>query len=940
MRWFRLAVLVLPVLGFTLTAVRAQEARGSSLAKPPAVPVSTGQVITPTAAPGAIYSVLNPALPRTPRLPAGFAQSLVLSPDGKTLLVLTSGYNRRLDAKGAKIAAESTQFVFVFDVSTGRAVQTQVLQVSNSFVGIAFAPDGQHFYVPGAAEDNVHVFARQPGGRWAEAGPPIALGHAQGLGIKQKPLASGIAVTADGRRAVVVNRYNDSISVIDLAQRKLLAEQDLRPGKSGGTPGTSGGQFPNSVAIVGNHTAYVSSELDREVVVLDIAGDRPAVKARIPVAGNPNKLLLNRAQTQLFVAADNADAVTIISTVSNTVTAQVPTLAPASLLSPEQMRYKGASPDGLALSPDERTLYVTNRGSNALAVVSLAEPQPAVTGLIPTGWYPSDVRVSADGGMLYISNAKTMPGGNPGMCSGQARPTCRVPRSPLKAGPSHNQYIENLIGSALLSLPAPNDGQLAQLTRQVAANNGFGALPSAAEAQTMAALRANIKHVIYIVKENRTYDQVLGDLGQGNGDPRLTEFPDKTTPSQHALARQFVNLDNFLVPGDVSGNGWPWSTGARESDAGAKIVPPNYANNGGGGSYDWEGTNRGVAVGMPPAARVAADPDHAKLDIDTLPGHGDVAAPDGPGGVVQKGYLWSSALRAGLSVRGYGFFTIDTAAPAERAAFAKGVPQAAASNPELAALTDVYYRGFDMDYPEYYRLLEWEREFNGFVANGKLPSLSLVRMGNDHTGSFKTAMDGVNTPEIQLADNDYAVGRLVQAVANSRYAKDTLIFIVEDDAQDGPDHVDSHRSIAFVVGPYVKKNALISRRYTTVNLLRTITDVLGMDHLGLFDANQLPMAELFNMSPDNAAWQFQAVASGLLKSTALPLPADARFGLAAQPTRSAQYWVANTRRFDFSSEDRLDARAYNQVLWRGLMGSRPYPALRSVSSTKARRDDD
>lgn len=902
----------------------------------------TGQLISPTASPGATFINLIPGIKTTPSLPAGFAQTEALSPDGKTLLVLNSGYNYITDDKGVFIPGDSTQFVFVFDVSSGKPVQKQVVPVSNSYIGIAFAPDGKKFYVPGGGEDNIHVFALGTSG-WAESGKPIALGHNNvGNGLAQNPLASAIAITADGTRAVVTNQYNDSISVVDLINAKVLAEQDLRPGKSGGASGVAGGEYPNAVAIVGNTTAYISSERDREMVVVDISGAAPSVKARIPVKGNPSKMVLNKAQTTLYVVSDNADVLSLIDTTKNTVTATVGTVAPTTVLSDAQAKYKGASPNAVALSADEQTAFVANRGTNSLSVISLASTQPVVTGLIPTGWYPSDVRVSADGTTLFVSNAKTLPGPNAANCLGYATVPCPVGGTPVVFGA--NQYVENLTGSALLAMPIPNAANLGLLTTQVAANNTFNAAPSNADTQTMATLRANIKHVIYVVKENRTYDQVLGDLGKGNGNPKLTEFPQKTTPSLHAMANNFVTLDNFYDSGEVSGNGWPWTTSARESNAGAKMLPPNYAGNGGGGSYDWEGTNRNVNVGLVGTARSTANPASQSLDADTLPGTGNVAAPDGPNDEVQQGYLWNSALRAGLSVRNYGFsidlsryFTSNASlkiAP-DRTPFANNAVQSYSANPQLVPLTDPYFRGFDDNYPDFYREQEWEREFNGFVANGKLPSLSLVRLMNDHTGNFKTAIDSVNTPEIQVADNDYAVGRLVEAVSKSPYAGNTLIFVVEDDAQDGPDHVDAHRSTAFVVGPYVKKSAVISTHYTTVNMLRTITDVLGIDHLGVNDANQLPMTDLFDVS--QTSWSFTATASSLLKTTQLPIPTGQVYAALTRPTHSGRYWAIKTRGLDFSSEDKVDAMAYNKLLWEGLMGNTPYPSAPKRNEQPANR---
>ena len=765
------------------------------------------------------------------------------------------------------------------------------------------------------------------GGAFAEAGTPIKLGHKAGVGLAQDPLASGIAVTADGKRAVVVNKYNDSVSLIDLVGRTVIGEQDLRPGKSGGVSGMPGGEYPNAVAIVGNSFAYVSSERDREIDVVDVRGQLPTVLARIPVQGNPNKMTLNAAQTRLYVASDNADMVTVIDTGRNVAIDSVLTTAPLGLLPRSKIKYKGAAPDGLALSPDGTTLYVANRGTNDLAVVDLTGKAPKVVGLIPTGWYPSDVRVAADSQTVYVSNAKTVPGPNPGNCLGYETVPCPVPNSPIVFAP--NQYVLNLTGSTLLSVPVPRKAELERLTRQVAINDGFRG--EEAYRGKMAELRRRIKHVIYIVKENRTYDQILGDLGKGNSAPNLAEFPKTTTPNFHALASNFVTLDNFYDPGDVSGNGWPWSTSARESDASAKMLPPNYAANGGGGSYDWEGTNRNINVGLTGAARIAADP-LTPTDPDLFPGTGNVAAPDGPDGEVQQGYLWNAALRAGLSVRNYGFlidltrYSASTGPyqiPRDRTPYADGVVQAYSANPQLNPVTDVYFRGFDTSYPDFYREQEWEREFAGYVTSGNLPSLNLVRFMADHTGSYSTALDGVNRPDLEVADNDYAVGKLVQTVAGSRYADDTLIFVVEDDAQDGPDHVDAHRSTAFVVGPYVKQNKVVSAHYTTVNMLRTISDVLGLDHLGVYDANEEPMAEVFDLA--QRRWTYAATASSLLRSTQLPFPTGTQFAALAHSPHDVTYWAQRTKSFDFSQEDKLDAVAYNKVLWAGLMQGTSYP---------------
>jgi DNA-binding beta-propeller fold protein YncE len=637
----------------------------------------------------------------------------------------------------------------------------------------------------------------------------------------------------------------------------------------------------------------------------------------VALPGNPNKMILDRAGARLFVAMDNADAVAIVDTRSLTVSATVGTVAPDGVLT-HAKGYGGAAPNSLALSKDERTLYVTNGGTNSIAVIDLSGAWPRNAGLIPTGWYPQHV-VQA-GGMLYVINSKSVPGPNPGNCQGYQK-GCPAGGGLIKQ--EYNQYVLQLSRSGFQSMPVPEGrGVLAKLTRQVAANNTFDFAPGSSDEATMAFLRRNIKHVIYIVRENRTYDQVLGDLGRGNGDPRLAEFGAHVTPNQHALAKAFVTLDNFYDPAEVSGNGWPWSTGGRESDFGVKMLPPNYARR--GGSYEWEGENRGVGMGVLGEARREGNP-KAPADPDFLPGTGNVAAPDGPGGERQQGYLWSAALRAGKTVRNYGFFVQNVSAR-EREPFQKNVRQAVAVDPELVGRTDEYFRGYDNALPEPWREAEWEREFRHFVANGDLPGLSLVRFGQDHTGAFADSLDGVNTPDLQVAANDYAIGLLVQAVARSPYAKDTLIFIVEDDCQDGPDHVDEHRSIAFVVGPYVKQGAVVSTRYSTVNLLRTMEDILGTDHVSLYTATQPPMTEIFD--PSGAAWSHSAIVADLLRSSTLPLPKADKPVARVKPTRDAAYWIAATRGMDFSKEDAVDAEEYNRVLWRGLMGSRPYPDVR------------
>jgi hypothetical protein len=461
----------------------------------------------------------------------------------------------------------------------------------------------------------------------------------------------------------------------------------------------------------------------------------------------------------------------------------------------------------------------------------------------------------------------------------------------------------------------------------------LSAKPRPSDQQLIAQLRRRIKHVVYIIKENRTYDQILGDLDRGNGDTTLAEFGGAVTPNFHHLASQFVCLDNFYDSGDVSANGWPWSTSGRESDIGVKSVGLEYSDR--GTTYDYEGTNRNINVGLSSlASRVAANPVTPE-DPNLLPGTADVTAPDGAGGSEPgRGYIWNAVLRGGKTVRNYGCF-LDVSryvlpppdnVPLERHPFEKKLVVAYPTKAELFDTTDIYYRGFDQAFPDYWREAEWDREFDEFVKNNNLPSLSLVRLGSDHTGSFGTAIDEVNTPERQQADNDYAVGKLVEKIANSRYKTDTLIFILEDDAQSGEDHVDAHRSTAYVIGPYVKQGKVVSEFYTTVSMLRTIEDILALEHLNLHTATARPMAEIFDLNQKD--WDFHAEPSSYLTDTKLPVPK--KQGAILHPTHDAAYWAEKTKQFDFSKEDNLgDPDAFNRIIWAGLKGGAEYPVERS-----------
>ncbi len=902
--------------------------RGAAQSNEAAAVLPSGKRITPLASPGAKLESLNPNLPAFPHYLAGQAMSMAVSPDERTLLVLTSGFNRINGPNGKPIPDASKEYVFVYDISAGHAKKRQVVKVKDSFAGIAFAPNGKHFFVSGGKDDCVHIYGLSKH-RWRENGRPVPLNHKSGLGFvpgKEPLAAGGLAITQDGRTLLIANVYNDSVSFVDLISRRVVFELDLRPGKiNSRDQGIPGGEYPFWVAVRGNDTAYLSCIRDREIVVLSL-GPKPSLRSRIKLAGNPNKMILDRRGARLFVACDNSDAIAIIDTGTGKIIETIKTTAPIALLQANQ-RYSGSGPNDLALSRDERTLYVTNGGSNSVAVIQLgADGNPAsVLGLIPTAWFPTAIRVSPGDHLLYIVNSKTVPGPNPQLH------THIQPKAGMKPGPaaivnSKNQYVFQLEKAGLLTVPIPNQPTLARLTGLVADNNGFSVPPNKQEEQMMAAVRGRIKHVIYIIKENRTYDQILGDLGRGNGDPSLTEFGEAITPNFHKIARKFVDLDNFYNSGEVSGDGWPWSTSGRESDYGEKAVVLNYADR--GTNYEYEGLNRDINVGLATLTeRKKANP-KTPDDPDLLPAAINVVAPDGPKGTPEeKGYIWDAVLRAGLTFREYGCMS-DTVlnAPREPYPFKTHIIVSRPANPELYKYGDPFYRGFDPGYPDFYREAEWEREFQGYVSRGDLPSFEIVQLQEDHMGDFAEAISRVNTPETQQADNDYATARLIDRVAHSPYKKDTLIFIIEDDSQDGPDHVDAHRTTAYVVGPYVKQGAVVSTFYTTVSMVRTIEDVLGLEHLNLNTATTAPMTDIFDLNQSD--WTFDAQPSSVLTKTDLPLSQASRSQAeSAAPVRIShdfRYWARKTRAFNFTEEDRVDADLFNRIVWEGLM-NRPYP---------------
>ncbi len=914
------------------------------------VRVATGQRITPAAAPGTIIQRLHTDFRSDENADAANAVTTALSPDGKTLLILTTGFNNGfskddgtpleypiLDPVTGQPSGNTTssaEWVFVYDVSRAVPVQKQKLNLPVTDNGLVWNASGTKFYVSGGSDDIVYPFKKVNGNFQPDA--PFIVLYTGGqldntiagpgmhsFGLAPYPMVAGLGLSKDGSTLYTANFENDSVSIVDTKSRQVTGHVTFSA--PGGTHAR--GEYPFWIVVRPGakgkaDKVFVSSQRDGQVVVFD----HPPAFRTIKVGSEPNKMLLSKDGSLLYVANGDSDSVSVIDAQREVVAATISMHRPGYV-------FNGANPNSLALSPDQKTLYVTLGGENAVAVVDL--PNQTVLGRIPTAWYPNSVSVSQDGRSLYVVNAKNMPGPNPAGNGGTG------PNSTFR-----NEYIYGLQKSSLSVIPVPDLATLQKLSKVVDANNGF----TRSHNEKMAFLHNKIKHVIYIVKENRTYDQVLGDLPVGNGDPSIVMFPQPITPNHHKLAQDFVTLDNFDCTGEVSADGWTWSVQARTNDYNAKASPASYGN--GYGTLDVWATDRNLVVGMEDApknptqfnARITRllDPSGSS---DILPGRKDIGSVDGDSDLSANavgGYLWDEAAREGKSLRHYGFYTDYTFyyvppplyIPISRTPFKDGIPQGPVLRPTLRDNNDVYYRGFDLSVPDSYHFEEWKREFDQYVTNKNLPALEIMSLPLDHFGSFGSNVGGLNTPNLEIADNDYALGRLVEAVSNSPYWKDTAIFVVEDDAQDGPDHVDAHRSPAYAISAYTKRNAVVHTFYNTLNMIRTIEDMLGMKPLGMNDANSDPMSDVFTPTPDLTP--YTAVLPGSLCEPPVNpdlIPECHQATVPRTPEvrsrHDGTWWAKATQDFNFKQPDALNSAAFNRVLWRGTVGDKPYPTRRS-----------
>jgi DNA-binding beta-propeller fold protein YncE len=754
--------------------------------------------------------------------------AMAFTPDGRSIVVTNNGM------------ARPTLRV----VNLDRRVVAQTFALDDAWLGMAWHPNGTKFYSSGAAANSV-VELRWQNGRLS-AGSTIQLARSSrtppNAAAELAPNAAtpgpqsfvgGLAISPDGSRLCAVHVLGQLVNLIDTDARTIAATAKL-PAE----PYTC-------LASKDGKTFFVSLWGGAKVLMFDAA--TLAATGEIQVGEHPNAMVQSSDGARLFVACANTNSVWAIDLAAKKVTEQI-----SIAISPNAP--PGATPNSVAVSPDGRQLVVANADNNTVAVVDItASGSSRVNGFIPTGWYPTAAVFTPDGRNILI-------------LSGKGLTSLANPRGPQPGVPyADGQYTGSMLQGSLSIVPVPDAPTLQKYTKTVISltpyTDATRLAPAGAPASSPIPGRVGgtspIKHVFYVIRENRTYDQILGDLDRGNGDPNLALFGEEITPNAHAIARQFVTLDNFYVDAEVSYDGHAYSMAAYAADFVEKIWPTNYASR--GAVYLSEGGGQ------------------------TRNQYGNITAP-------ANGYIWDAVLRAGKSVRSYGEFAREEG----------GSSPVTAAVPGLEGHVHPSYPPWNLKIPDNKRIDVWLEEFQQMDQAGTLPALSIVRLGNDHTQGTTA---GASSPRAMIAENDLALGRFVEAITKSRSWKESAIFVLEDDAQNGPDHVDAHRSVALVVSPFVRRGVVDSTLYTTSGVLRTIELILGLPPMSQYDAAATPMYNAF---------QTTAVLTPFTKR-------EARVPLDETNPSNAPGALASAR-MNFDEADRTPELELNEILWQAMHG--------------------
>ncbi len=763
------------------------------------------------------------------KLPNGWS----LSPVGKQIPVGDLPLNIAVspDLKYAAVTnnGESEQSIQLIDLHEQKLLDTYV--VGKSWLGLVFDDKGKNLYASGG-NDNFIL-------RFKILNNKLICCDTFRLGIpmKKKISVAGIAVDASANRLYTVTKDNNSVYIIDLVTKKILKQIPL------------GGEGYTCILSPDKKHLYCSCWGCEKVVIVNT--NSLEIETTIPVGDHPNDLVTDRKGKRLFVANSNDNSVSVIDLKAGKVietlnAALYPTLLP------------GSTTNSVALSKDDRTLYISNADNNCLAVFDVSNPEQSISlGFIPTGWYPSCVRIAGEN--ILVANGKGLSsfpnpkGPNPTIRAEKVEYMKGIPVKTEKV-----QYIAGLFKGTLNLIPVPDKLKLAEWTKHVYENTPFKK-----ENETRAdGMKGNpvpsvvgetspVHYVFYVIKENRTYDQVLGDLPQGNGDSTLVLFGKKITPNEHAIASQFVLLDNFYNDAEVSADGHNWSLGAYATDFLEKTWPTLYG--GRGGSYDAEG-NRPIANN-------------------------------------KNGFIWDNCKRHGVTYRTYGEF----------------VDNHKANIPVLKNHFCKSYTSWDQNVMDTTRFRQWKQDFDSLLLINQVPKLNTIRFINDHTEGMKLKRP---TPFAAVADNDLAVGLLVEYLSKSPIWKECAVFVVEDDSQNGPDHVDAHRSTTYVAGGLVKELYVDHTPYSTSSVLRTIELILGLPPMTQYDAAAEPLWRCFDSTVNHPPF------------VSIPAQTDL-----FEKNVAYNAWQKKSENFNFSKEDLVREQDLNDVIWVACRGtSTPCPA--------------
>ena len=733
--------------------------------------------------------------------------NIAVSPDKKLAAVTNNGH--------------STQTIELTDIKKG--IVTDSVIIGKSWLGLTFSDDGKSLYASGGNDNFIIRYVIRK--KELINADTIKLGEPW----PEKISVAGIAIDDTKKVLYAVTKENNSLYAIDLMTKGIVSQIPL------------GGEGYTCILSPDKKILYASCWGCDKIVVFDTYLQK--ITGSVAVGDNPNDMCITSNGQYLFVANANDNNVSVIDTKQMKVIEILNTA-----LYPDSP--SGSTTNSVALSSDEKTLYIANADNNCLAVFDVSIPgQSKGRGFIPTAWYPTCVRIAKN--KILVSNGKGMTSmANPYGPNPARRGDEVVYQAGGKEQKIKVQYIGGLFKGTLSIINIPDEAQMGIFSKAVYENTPYtkskelvSESPEENPVPKKVGDKSPIKHVFYIIKENRTYDQVLGDIPEGNGDPNLVLFGEKITPNQHAIVREFALLDNFYVNGEVSADGHNWTMGAYATDYLEKNWPTDYGER--GGSYAGEG-----------ARKIANN----------------------------KLFFWDQCKQHGVTYRTYGEFVDD-------------------NGPTIPVLKDHYCKNFtswDQSVRDTIRFREWKRDFDSLLAVNAVPAFNSLRFINDHTEGLSLNKP---TPFANAADNDLAVGMFVDHLSHSSIWKESLVLIVEDDAQNGPDHVDAHRSTAYIAGGFVKHGFVDHTAYATTSLLRTMELILGLPPMTQYDAAANPLWRCFNETPDHPPFNVKPCQVNL-----------------NDKNLDENKWQALSETFDFSVEDRVNDFDFNEVIWRAVKG--------------------